>query len=537
MKDMVASAYLRSTDRPVLGVDGQGRIGFANPAAGKLFQVKPDNLIGCSLGNWVVDGDDLLRSAAKSADTETGQRAVPPEPAIRLGQRADGRGVTLAIRAIPLGDEDPLPVVLELEARDGSLTDAVKDQRLAEIVKRTPNPVGMSDPDGTILYLNPGFWTFLGFDRDEPLSSRQIADFHPAWALTRLQEEAFSHAQAEGLWQGETALWNAAGQEVPLLQTIHAHYDPEGAVAFYSTIFRDIAELRDREAKLRGFYEILDNLGAYIFCKDECFRYTYANAQVCALFGCTLEEIIGQTDEAFFGDSAQKMVEEADQVTLAEGRAIQLEERLYIASKKEYRTFLVVKKPLWDDQGEIRGLYGISTDITEQKEREAKLAHQATHDPLTQLLNRSAAEAFLERHMKLAGRHGRPISVILADVDHFKTVNDQLGHEAGDRILVRLTATLSAHLREADILARWGGEEFLVGVPETERDGACELAERLRIAVEQEVGREAPAGAGTLSAGVAQYQSGESLRSWIRRADRALYEAKEAGRNRISWSD
>lgn len=537
MKDMVALAYLRSSDKPVIGVDGRGRIGYANPAAGKLFQVEPDDLIGRPLDDWVVGGDDLLRVALKSTDTETRQQAIPPEPVIRLGQRADGRGVALAIRAIPLDGEGSLPVVLELEARDGSLTEAVKDQRLTEIIKRTSNPVGMADPEGTILYVNPGFWTFLGFDRDEPLSSRQIADFHPAWALTRLQEEAFPHARAKGLWEGETALCNAAGEEAPVLQTIHAHYDPEGAVAFYSTIFRDIAELRDRQTKLEGFYQILDNLGAYIFCKDKHLRYTYANAQACALVGRTLEEIIGQTDEAFFGDSARKMVEEADKVTLAEGRATHPEERLYVASKGEYRTFLVVKKPLWDHQGEIRGLYGISTDITEQKEREAKLAHQATHDPLTQLLNRSAAEAFLERHMKLADRHGRPVSVILADVDDFKIINDQLGHEAGDRILVQLTATLSAHLREADILARWGGEEFLVGVPETERDGACDLAERLRIAVEQEVGWEAPAGVGTLSAGVAQYQSGESLRSWIRRADRALYEAKEAGRNRISWSD
>lgn len=322
-----------------------------------------------------------------------------------------------------------------------------------------------------------------------------------------------------------------------MLQTIHAHYHPDGSVAFYSTIFRDISRLRDREAKLQDFYQILDGLGAFVFCKDKHLRYTYVNAEVCAFLGCSSEEIVGRTDEAFFGESAVQMLEEGDKVTLAEGRTIHQEERLYVASKGEYRNFLAVKSALRDRQGLIRGLYGVSTDITEQKELEAKLAHQANYDFLTQTLNRSGAEALLERHMKLADRYGRPISVILADVDHFKTINDRLGHEGGDRVLIQLTATLGAHLRETDVLARWGGEEFLVFVPEADREGACELAERLRSAVEQEVERQAIHGVGTLSAGVAQYQPGEALRIWIRRADEALYEAKKAGRNRISWSD
>lgn len=536
MKAGVAAAYLRSSDRSVIGVDGQGRIGFANPAAGRLLGIEPDDLVGRPFQDWVVDCDDLLGVGPQSSGTETGPGA-PPDPSIRLAQRADGTAVTLAIRAIPLGDEGPLPLALELEARDASPTQAVTNQRLVEIIERTPNPIGLADPRGTVLYLNPGFWAFVGLDPGEFRSFRHLRDFHPPWAVSRLEQEGLPEARKEGFWEGETALWNAAGEEAPVLQTIHAHYGPDGSVAFYSTIFRDIGVLRDRERKLQDFYRILDNVGAYIYCKDAHLRYTYANAHTCALFGCSPEEVVGRTDDAFFGETAQRMVDEADKVTLAEGRATHREKRVYVKSRGEYRSFLAVKNPLWDDQGQIRGLYGVATDITEQKDREAKLTHRANYDPLTQVLNRSAAEAVLERHMKLADRYGRPVSVILVDVDHFKDFNDRLGHEGGDRVLVQLTATLGAHLREADFLARWGGEEFLVGVPETERDGACELAERLRRAAEQEVVPEAPPGSGTLSAGVAQYQPGESLRSWIRRADHALYEAKNAGRNRIRWSD
>lgn len=537
MNDRLASAYLRHVDRAVIVVDRQGRIGFANPAAGRLFLAEPDDLVGCSLTSWIEGCEDLLGFPPKGSNTEMGQRLASPEPFIRQGHRADGTDVTFAIRAIPLKEACSFPRALELEVQDGPLTKAVKDQRLLEIIERTPNPVGMADPQGRVLYLNPGFRAFVCKEPDEPLSFRHIGEFHPPWALTKLQEEGLPRAQAEGVWEGEVAIWNAVGEEVPVLQTVHAHYHPDGSVAFYSTLFQDISDLRNREAKLQGFYQILDSLGAYVFCKDEHLRYTYVNAHAVALLGYPFEEIIGRTDEDLFGESAQRMVEEGDRVVLDEGRAVSQEERLYVASQGEYRNFLAVKKPLRDGQGRIRGLYGISTDITGQKELEGKLTHQASHDFLTQVLNRSAAESLLEQHMKLAKRYGTPVSVILADVDRFKTVNDRLGHEAGDRVLFQLTATLGAYLRETDILTRWGGEEFLVVVPETERDETCELAERLRIEVEKQVGQEIPPGTGTISAGVAQYQPGESLQSWVHRADRALYEAKEAGRNRIVWSD
>lgn len=538
MQEGPASAYLQHINRSVIGVDQQGQIDFANPAAGSLFRIEPDDLVGDRLERWIIDCDELLAMATTSADSVMGQLEVFTEPAIRRGRRADGTELPLAIRAVRLGDGTSPPLALELEVRDGPLTGQDKRERLVEIVERTPNPVGIADPEGMVLYVNPGFRTFVGVDSHESLSARHIGEVHPPWATSKLQEEGLPAAQAAGIWEGETALWHVNGEELPVLQTIHAHYHSDGSVAFYSTIFRDVSELRDREAKLQGFYEILDNVAAYIFCKDEHLRYTYANSHVCELFGRPLEAIVGYADEEFFGEEgAQQIVDQADGVTLAEGRVTQQEERVYVVPKGEYRTFLSVKHPLWDDQGRVRGLYGVATDISEQTAREGKLAHQATHDPLTQVLNRSGAEAILERHRKLANRYGTPVCAILVDVDHFKVINDQLGHEVGDRVLVEVAATLSTHLREADVLTRWGGEEFLAVIPETERDRACDLAERLRNIVEQQMAQEAPAGTGTVSAGVAQYQPSESRRSWIRRADRALYEAKEAGRNCVRWSD
>lgn len=529
MDKTAISAYLRHSERAVIGVDGRGRIDFANPAAGRLFQLEAETLVGRPLEDWITDSGELSGLASNPSPSSG--------PFIRQGQRTDGTELSLVIQAVSLGEEYPGVLALELEAQDRSLTEIVQGHRLIEMIERTPNPIGMADAEGRVLYLNPGFWRFVGLNPGRFPAPSHIEQFHPPWAMSRIREEALPAAKAEGFWEGEAALWNAAGEETPVLLTLHAHYHADGSVAYYSTIFQDITALREQETRLRLFYEILDNLGAYVFCKDRQFRFTYANAQVCRLFQRPLEGIIGQTDEAFFGkEGAREILEHQDKPVLVEGRNFREEERRYIASSGEYRYFLVVKKPLYGEDKDIQGLYGIATDITELKEREKRLAYQANHDPLTGIPNRSAAEAFLERHIKLTGRHGTPVSVIMLDVDHFKTINDRLGHDAGDQVLIRLTAVLGAHVRETDILARWGGEEFLVGAPETELQGACELAERLRSAVEQEVVREAP-GSGTLSAGVAQYQAGDSLRSWVRRADRALYEAKNAGRNRVNRGD
>lgn len=152
------------------------------------------------------------------------------------------------------------------------------------------------------------------------------------------------------------------------------------------------------------------------------------------------------------------------------------------------------------------------------------------HDPLTGLANRRFMQIQLEKQLDQANRYGLPFSVVMIDIDHFKLFNDTHGHVAGDRLLVKLAGILSREIRNADYVFRYGGEEFLVIMPETELTSACEAAERLRKVVEDEAGV-------TVSLGVAPCPSpleeGEIL---ITMADAALYRAKEGGRNRVEVS-
>lgn len=153
-------------------------------------------------------------------------------------------------------------------------------------------------------------------------------------------------------------------------------------------------------------------------------------------------------------------------------------------------------------------------------------------DPLTELPNRRALDTTFTRMMALARRNQRPLSVLMIDLDHFKQINDAHGHDAGDEVLKTFATTLLASLRESDMPVRYGGEEFLVVLPETGAHEACEVGDKIRITT-QRLAIPTPTGVihPTISVGVAGLQPHDTPESLISRADKALYRAKADGRN------
>ena len=165
----------------------------------------------------------------------------------------------------------------------------------------------------------------------------------------------------------------------------------------------------------------------------------------------------------------------------------------------------------------------------------ARLEHLSQHDGLTGLLNRRAIEALLDREAQRLERFNQPFSILLIDIDHFKRVNDRLGHPAGDQVLIEVARRLQVEAREVDHVARYGGEEFCVLLPHTEHEGALQAAERLREGVcERPITRGNATVPVTISMGlVCANDPRESLQSLLRRADAALYQAKDGGRNMV----
>lgn len=177
-----------------------------------------------------------------------------------------------------------------------------------------------------------------------------------------------------------------------------------------------------------------------------------------------------------------------------------------------------------------------NSEIDELTETTEGLRVQSLRDPLTNLFNRRYMEESLDREIVRAERGGTNLGVIMIDVDHFKEVNDTLGHEGGDAVLRRLASYLQASIRGGDIACRYGGEEFILILPDAPLDATRERAETLRIAVKDSQltfrGRSLPAP--TLSLGVAVFpKDGETRETLVRAADAALYSAKSSGRDRV----
>ena len=185
---------------------------------------------------------------------------------------------------------------------------------------------------------------------------------------------------------------------------------------------------------------------------------------------------------------------------------------------------------------ERRVVHG-AAEIAELRDNLEQAQREANADPLTGIANRKVLELELKRAAKEASDGEKHFSMLLIDVDHFKSFNDEYGHQIGDAALKRVAHTLQQGVKRRDLAARFGGEEFGVVLVETKLDGAVALAEKLRKAVadvrldSEGVSKEVRAV--TVSIGVAQFRAGEPLKRLVGRADRALYKAKEQGRNQV----
>lgn len=200
----------------------------------------------------------------------------------------------------------------------------------------------------------------------------------------------------------------------------------------------------------------------------------------------------------------------------------EVEHQAKMTSNGKTSIFAVNSKTM-EYKGEIRHVV-VFTDIT-------RLNELATQDVLTGVANRFQFDKVLEHSVSVAERYQRGLSLMLLDIDYFKKVNDTYGHLVGDEVLKRFTRILTQGVRKSDIVARWGGEEFVILLPDTEFSSTVKLAELIRLKVAE--GDFSPVDSVTCSIGVARWHEGESVDQLLKRVDKKLYLAKELGRNRV----
>ena len=304
---------------------------------------------------------------------------------------------------------------------------------------------------------------------------------------------------------------------------------------YLQTTVRDISQRKKNEAKLRLFRSLLDQSSDGVQITDPVSaRFLDINDTVCRHLGYSRSELLGMTvfdvtvgyDRAMF-DALVVECKTHGHVTVSA-----------MSRRKDGSTYPVevhVSYVSLDRDYLLATTHDISARMRADAEKELllkRLDEFATHDQLTGVWNRRQFDDLLIREMARARRYQQPLSLIMFDIDHFKDVNDIHGHLAGDDLLSALAIYVSANTRDTDTLARWGGEEFMLIMPNTELADAVRFAEKLRSLIE--CGDFGSLGRITCSFGVALFREGDTPDNFTNRADTAMYVAKHNGRNRVA---
>ncbi|QFU02913.1 putative diguanylate cyclase YdaM [Halomonas sp. THAF5a] len=261
-------------------------------------------------------------------------------------------------------------------------------------------------------------------------------------------------------------------------------------------------------------------------------RFEMVNPAYCEFYGYREEELLGQPFTLVVPAADRARMNDLHARFIAGDSALEDTQECEVQGKDgRPRSILAKAARIHDGQGRVKKVTFV-VDITERKAMEQRLAYLAHHDELTGLLNRRAGLDLLEEEIRRSRRYGTPLCVANCDLDHFKRVNDRHGHAVGDRVLREAGALMQATMRRHDHVIRLGGEEFLLLLPGVPREEASQAVERLRaqLASTPITDERIPL---TLSAGVAQLAGDEPADALLERADRALYDAKHAGRNRV----
>lgn len=405
--------------------------------------------------------------------------------------------------------------------------------------------INVLDPEGRVVLWNKAAETISGYPREMVIDGDEIwswlyPDGHYRNQILAKAEAILKFNQeVEGF---ETRIQTRDGQQRLMSWNSRSFYGDGGDLIGSIAIGLDITDVRSVEIALRQHERqmatLMDNLPgmAYRCLYDENWSMKFVSSGCKELTGYEVEELVGNQGIAYASlmDSADyEAAIHAVETAIANAEPFSIEYRL---TRKDGRHIWVWERGRAVDNDYGLMLEGIVLDISDRKALEEELSTMATHDALTGLFNRRELARLLEDEIRRADRYNRRLGVLWIDLDHFKLVNDRYGHAAGDTVLQSVSQLLADSIRSMDAIGRYGGEEFVVLLPEMDLEEARGSAERLRrlvldtpltIAGGEQVRL-------TISVGVAVFPvHGTNADQLCEAADRAMYRAKEAGRNQV----
>ena len=415
------------------------------------------------------------------------------------------------------------------------------------------NIVSSTDVQGNITYVNELFCQISQYSKQELMGNNHRL-LKSGMQPDAIFDELWHTISSGKVWQGEVCNRNKQGRHYWVSTTIVPMLDDTGLPIQYISVRTDITAIKEaqqvllrskdelealvqeRTLQLQEHEEVLHSITSAaqdaVIMTNHQGEVTFWNPAAEEMFGYATAEILKQNllhliaPTSHHADFA-KLVHTGEKPLIGTTSEIQAKRKDQSEFPVEISVSSVKLQGHWHAVAIVR-------DITARKMTEERLKQMATTDTLTGTYNRRYFNEILNNELSRAHRYETPLTLILMDVDHFKQVNDTFGHQTGDHVLIQISALIAAALRDSDILARWGGEEFTILVPNCDDACGLRLAEKLRLAIEN---AEFPdVSKVTCSFGITSYRPNDDQKTMIKRADDSLYRAKEAGRNRVEFA-
>jgi diguanylate cyclase (GGDEF)-like protein/PAS domain S-box-containing protein len=512
---------------------------YLSARSGEIFGVEPAAILldaSILLGRILPEDAAPLQAAITNAFTTMGQWRHE----IRLRCAGAIRWFECCGRVHLQGNGAP--------CADGYLTDITErkaaeleheriHQRLVRAFEATPQPMGIVDEAGNIMALNAAFVQIIGYTLEEcPTFSSLIG---------RLVPDGECRADLRKTWYDYAQRFrDTRVQPEPIVAKVLCKDGAERMIEARSTwtagqavvLLIDITERLASEDRLRLWTSVLEQTSEGIMICDAQGRMLTVNPAFERLTGYSKQEVLGQTAQILHSGRQDATFYADMWATLETSGQWSGEVWNRRKSGELYVEWLTINT-VYDAPGRIAHYVGVFSDITARKAAEERLRYLAQYDALTDLANRSLLLRQLEQLIELAARSRFKVYVLFVDLDHFKNVNDSMGHEAGDQLLQAVARRIKDTLRQSDTVARMGGDEFVMLLSGLRSaDDAARLAQQLLTTIctpvlikDQEVSVSA-------SIGICEFPGdGAQASDLIRNADTAMYRAKSAGRNRYEF--
>lgn len=527
-------------------------IRYANRPFLEELGLSPDDLLGKRCGDLRRrTGWQCMADGTECAAREAAERGVS---ASRTFGPGNGRRPEkeIEISAHPLRDRDGtithvVEILRETESRaEPGDTLLRKADFLETILQASPDGIVGNDCAGNIFLFNSGAERIFGYSREEVIGKIDVSRLYPPGKAREIQEHIDSdrYGGRGRLVDFETAVLSREGNRIPIRLScalLHDRGKEIGTVGFCQDISSEneiLRKMRESEQRFRGIVESARD-GILTIGEGQTIRM--ANRAAEEMLGYGAGEMVDMEIHRLFPAA---YVENWNLVT-----RYALSERN--RPEKKYVEITVLKRsgdplPVHISLSETRApgkttvLTAILRDISDWKSQEEELRLLSITDPLTGLYNRRHFQSLARQEVERALRKKTPFSVLMIDIDCFKSYNDRHGHPAGDKLLEDVGDLIRSSFRSMDTGFRYGGEEFVVLLPETDAPGAMISAERFRIRFSDRKHFPEPGGrpvAVTASIGIAEHREGHSLEDTVRRADLAMYAAKNRGGNRCVGHD